>query len=105
MIKFSENQSALFVGEQENMFSMCSELTPRAHIPDTRIPQLMQPCFQDNVHLVNVHPGKVLRLRLPPLPLLLLEQLSHQDGESMVAINICMIAAVHCENQTLHATR
>ena len=61
--------------------------------------------FQDNVHLVNVHPGKVLRLRLPPLPLLLLEQLSHQDGESMVAINICMIAAVHCENQTLHATR
>ena len=22
---------------------MCSELTPRAHIPDTRIPQLMQP--------------------------------------------------------------
>ena len=25
------------------MFSMCSELTPRAHIPDTRIPQLMQP--------------------------------------------------------------
>ena len=27
------------------MFSMCSELTPRAHIPDTRIPQLMQPWF------------------------------------------------------------
>ena len=27
------------------MFSMCSELTPRAHIPDTRIPQLMQPCL------------------------------------------------------------
>ena len=25
------------------MFSMCSELTPRAPIPDTRIPQLMQP--------------------------------------------------------------
>ena len=25
------------------MFSMCSQLTPRAHIPDTRIPQLMQP--------------------------------------------------------------
>ena len=25
------------------MFSMCFELTPRAHIPDTRIPQLMQP--------------------------------------------------------------
>ena len=25
------------------MFSMCSELTPRARIPDTRIPQLMQP--------------------------------------------------------------
>ena len=28
------------------MFSMCSELTPRAHIPDTRIPQLMQPCLK-----------------------------------------------------------
>ena len=27
------------------MFSMCSELAPRAHIPDTRIPQLMQPCL------------------------------------------------------------
>ena len=25
---------------------MCSELTPRARIPDTRIPQLMQPCTQ-----------------------------------------------------------
>ena len=25
------------------MFSMCSELTPRARILDTRIPQLMQP--------------------------------------------------------------
>ena len=24
---------------------MCSEHTPRAHIPDTRIPQLMQPCM------------------------------------------------------------
>ena len=27
------------------MFSMCSELTPRARIPDTRIPQFMQPSF------------------------------------------------------------
>ena len=26
------------------MFSMCSELTPRADVPDNRIPQLMQPC-------------------------------------------------------------
>ena len=25
------------------MFSMCSELTPRARIPDSRIPQFMQP--------------------------------------------------------------
>ena len=30
------------------MFSMCSELTPRARIPDTRIPQLMQPCSGDD---------------------------------------------------------
>ena len=28
------------------MFSMCSELTPRARIPDTRIPQFMQPWGQ-----------------------------------------------------------
>ena len=27
------------------MFSMCSELTPRACILDTRIPQFMQPCY------------------------------------------------------------
>ena len=27
------------------MFSMCSKLTPRARILDTRIPQLMQPCL------------------------------------------------------------
>ena len=26
------------------MFSMCSEFTPRAPVPDNRIPQLMQPC-------------------------------------------------------------
>ena len=26
------------------MFSICSELTPRTRILDTRIPQLMQPC-------------------------------------------------------------
>ena len=31
------------------MFSMCSELTPRAPIPDTRIPQLMQPCFEKEI--------------------------------------------------------
>ena len=34
------------------MFSMCSELTPRARIPDTRIPQFMQPCL--GLGLVNV---------------------------------------------------
>ena len=27
------------------MFSMCSELTPCTRIPDTRIPQFMQPCL------------------------------------------------------------
>ena len=27
------------------MFSMCSELTPRAPIPDSRIAQFMQPCL------------------------------------------------------------
>ena len=37
------------------MFSMCSELTPRARIPDTRIPQFMQPwsqCCQNNLAIV-----------------------------------------------------
>ena len=28
------------------MFSMCSKLTPHARIPDTRIPQFMQPCSE-----------------------------------------------------------
>ena len=37
------------------MFSMCSELTPRARIPDTRIPQLMQPCLG---------PWKTIRLQV-----------------------------------------
>ena len=31
------------------MFSMCSELTPRARIPDTRIPQFMQPYSKDDL--------------------------------------------------------
>ena len=30
---------------------MCSELTPRARIPDTRIPQLMQPCIYNGSFL------------------------------------------------------
>ena len=39
------------------MFSMCSELAPRAHIPDTRIPQLMQPCLDAfQLNLVTVEP-------------------------------------------------
>ena len=37
------------------MFSMCSELIPRAPIPDTRIPQLMQPWVKDHQHLHNIH--------------------------------------------------
>ena len=31
---------------------MCSELTPRARIPDTRIPQLMQPCIKGFLALI-----------------------------------------------------
>ena len=33
------------------MFSMCSELTPRAPILDSRIAQFMQPCRQVNCSL------------------------------------------------------
>ena len=36
------------------MFSMCSELTPRAHVPDNRIPQLMQPWWQLRRHLSSI---------------------------------------------------
>ena len=36
------------------MFSMCSELTPRAPIPDTRIPQLMQPCLLQTIDFVRM---------------------------------------------------
>ena len=36
---------------------MCSELTPRARIPDTRIPQLMQPCQRSQaISLANLGP-------------------------------------------------
>ena len=34
---------------------MCSELTPRARIPDTRIPQLMQPCVKPLYLELNFH--------------------------------------------------
>ena len=44
------------------MFSMCSELTPRGRIPDTRIPQLMQPCHYH--HHPHHHGGhRVKRVR------------------------------------------
>ena len=51
------------------MFSMCSELTPRAPIPDTRIPQLMQPwtqfkTFLWNNFLDNYSALKILKLSL-----------------------------------------
>ena len=37
------------------MFSMCSELTPRARIPDSRIPQFMQPCIYVNLNIdINI---------------------------------------------------
>ena len=37
---------------------MFSELTPRAHIPDTRIPQLMQPWMQEDLqNLFNNEDG------------------------------------------------
>ena len=42
------------------MFSMCSELTPRAPIPDTRIPQLMQPCAYPNHSLESDEILKIL---------------------------------------------
>ena len=35
------------------MFSMCSELTPRAPIPDSRIAQFMQPCVQPYMYFIK----------------------------------------------------
>ena len=43
---------------------MCSELTPRARIPDTRIPQLMQPCLERS-RFWDKHFKKVLSFCLP----------------------------------------
>ena len=38
---------ACLVSENISTFSTCSELTPRAPVPDNRIPQLMQPCHPE----------------------------------------------------------
>ena len=43
---------------------MCSELTPRARIPDTRIPQLMQPCLQVTIFCFNTQQCKVFPIVL-----------------------------------------
>ena len=42
------------------MFSMCSELTPRARILDTRIPQLMQPWWRHYLDLTYKHKGTAM---------------------------------------------
>ena len=54
-----------WVGEQENisLFSRCSELTPRAPIPDGRMEQIMQPCVQLYL-LLNLADGSTLNLNL-----------------------------------------
>ena len=36
------------------MFSTCSELTPRAPIPDGRMAQIMQPCIATKQHVKGV---------------------------------------------------
>ena len=43
---------------------MCSELTPRAHIPDTRIPQLMQPWQGGQAAESDLTGGEVAAIRL-----------------------------------------
>ena len=49
------------------MFSMCSELTPRAPIPDTRIPQLMQPCCLVYQKITLFHCSKILYTTIMPI--------------------------------------
>ena len=56
------------------MFSMCSELTPRARIPDTRIPQFMQPCLKANIIIF------VITSVFTPLTLIRLIQLGKEFG-------------------------
>ena len=45
---------------------MCSELTPCAHIPDTRIPQLMQPWTTLSSNFVRLGAGKEARCWTTP---------------------------------------
>ena len=61
LIKFSENPSAPKLENRENisMFSTCSELTPRAPIPDGSMEQIMQP-WPDLRALVMGHPSRPL---------------------------------------------
>ena len=51
------------------MFSMCSELTPRAPVPDNRIPQLMQPCLTPSpillLYVFNLEVHNMPRGHLP----------------------------------------
>ena len=52
------------------MFSTCSELTPRAPIPDGRMAQIMQPCFElpDRAEVAVHVGGQVASVLLHELP-------------------------------------
>ena len=60
------------VGEQENisMFFTCSELAPRAPIPDSRIAQSMQPCCSVYmiITLKNQHQSDLQKASILTIP-------------------------------------
>ena len=65
------------------MFSMCSELTPRAHIPDTRIAQLMHFCTY------AYFPQRGLNLKICVLPFFSVTIETHKMDHSGKKNKIC----------------
>ena len=77
------------------MFSMCSELAPRAHIPDTRIPQLMQPWLEINHFLVLVlSTFSILDITTPNITMTLMTQVGGVVSVLVVIAIIVLVGAL-----------
>ena len=74
------------------MFSLCSELTPRARIPDTRIPQLMQPWYN----------AMYLYTMLVHLVQLLQQALLVKSGLTNVRVSQKKLLSECCSSHTVH---
>ena len=66
---------------------MYSELTPRARIPDTRIPQLMQPWYS----IPNLSILKMIRLQYPELVNPLIERITQIIREDWYTLSTASI--------------